>query len=191
MAKDASTYHPVPSVRRFREREAAKGHDGHHSAGFSSQTNPHGHGLEQQHGPVTKTEVEKHEDGTAHVVAHHKDGHVQAHQHPNVAAAHAHARNLMAGAGGGAYAHEQHGNEQEAAKQGAEEAVPNSGLEDQDVLAESGKEGESPELEAEEHEMGPGEDCPNCGHKMEGGKCPQCGYEHGHGEEEGGGSEEG
>lgn len=176
--KDASTYHPVPAVRRFREHEAAKGHEA-----FSSHTNPHGHHLEQEHGPVQKTEVEKHEDGTAHVVAHHKDGHKEIHQHPNVAAAHAHARELMRGSGG-AYAHERHGNEHEAEAQTAEEATPDAGLEDQDVMAGIGGEDEGAEAAGET-------ECPNCGHQMQGGKCPNCGYEARAGNEGGEEEEEG
>lgn len=85
MAHDnAESYHPVPSIRRAREKSPLATH--------GEKTN-----LTDEHGPVTRTEVEKHDNGTAHVTAHHAKGHVEVHQHPNVAAAHDHAENLMSG----------------------------------------------------------------------------------------------
>jgi hypothetical protein len=87
MAHDnAESYHPVPSVRRARAKNPIGG-----SAG-GGKTN-----LTDEHGPVTRTEVEKHDDGTAHVTAHHAKGHVEVHQHPNLEAAHEHAHSLMSG----------------------------------------------------------------------------------------------
>lgn len=87
----AESFHPVPGVRRAREAHPLA------KPGSSSHTNPHGKSMEQDHGQVTRTEVEKHDDGTAHVTAHHADGHVASHQHPHVQAAHDHAQDLMSG----------------------------------------------------------------------------------------------
>lgn len=45
-------------------------------------------------GPVTSTEVEKHIDGTAHVLAYNKNGNVKVHEHPSHTAATQHASDL-------------------------------------------------------------------------------------------------
>jgi hypothetical protein len=79
MAHEAESFHPVPSIRRMREKHAGAKNDG------------------ADHGPVTKTEVERHEDGSATVTAHHADGHVQEHHHPTEADAHDHAKDMMSG----------------------------------------------------------------------------------------------
>lgn len=87
MAHDsAESFHPVPSIRRARAAHPIGGKSG------GEKTN-----LTDEHGPVTRTEVEKHEDGTAHVTAHHAKGHVEVHQHPSVQEAHDHANDLMSG----------------------------------------------------------------------------------------------
>lgn len=87
MAHDkAESYHPVPSIRRMREKHPIGG-----SAG-GEKTN-----LTDEHGPVVKTEVEKQPGGGATMRAHHAKGHVEEHQHPDEASAHEHAQSLMSG----------------------------------------------------------------------------------------------
>lgn len=87
MAHDnAESYHPVPSIRRVRSKFPISGKDS------GEKTN-----LTDEHGPVVKTEVEKQPGGSAMVRAHHAKGHVEEHQHPNEAAAHDHAKDLMSG----------------------------------------------------------------------------------------------
>lgn len=76
-------YHPVPSVRRLRSKNPITS---------GEKTN-----LTDEHGPVTRTEVERHGDGSAHVTAHHAKGHVETHQHKTEAEAHDHAKDLMSG----------------------------------------------------------------------------------------------
>jgi hypothetical protein len=45
-------------------------------------------------GPTTHTEVEKHIDGTAHVLAYNKNGNAKVHEHSNHEAAREHASQL-------------------------------------------------------------------------------------------------
>lgn len=86
MAQDnAEGFHPVPSIRRARAASPLSG---------SKDAKPD---ASAEHGPVKRTEVEKHADGKAHVIAHHEDGHAETHQHANVQEAHDHASDLMAG----------------------------------------------------------------------------------------------
>lgn len=142
MAHDnAENYHPVPSIRRMRAKHPIGG-----SAG-GEKTN-----LTDEHGPVTRTEVEKHDDGTAHVTAHHAKGHVEVHQHPNEAAAHEHAQTLMSGGD----AMNSEGKVEDGSQQGEEcpncgstmqgGKCPTCGYEDKE------EKGESPEFEAGEQE---------------------------------------
>lgn len=151
MANDrAEDFHPVPAIRRARAAHALGGKVGAPGAGG------------KEHGPVTRTEVEKHKDGTAHVVAHHEDGHAEVHPHKNEAEAHEHGKSLMAGGGGGG-------------QQGMEDAGGGSQDEAAEALggAPAGGEGDGSDADA-----GDGaEECPHCGGKMDGGKCSQCGYE--------------
>jgi hypothetical protein len=77
----AASYHPVKSIQRFREKNPMGGHAG-----------------AEDHGKVIKTEVERHPSGPgATVRAHHADGHIAEHQHPDEATAHDHAKDLMSG----------------------------------------------------------------------------------------------
>ena len=77
----ASSFHPVKSIQRLREKHPLGGHAG-----------------EEDHGKVIKTEVERHPSGPGHTVrAHHADGHIAEHQHPDAASAHDHAKDLMSG----------------------------------------------------------------------------------------------
>lgn len=80
----AENFHPIPAVRRMREKHMPE-------KGEATDTES------SQHGAVTRTEVEKRPDGTAHVKAHHEDGHVATHHHPHAEAAQEHAHNLMTG----------------------------------------------------------------------------------------------
>lgn len=79
MAHTPESFHPVPSIRRLREKNAQAKGDG------------------KDHGPVIKTEVDRHDDGSATMTAHHADGHKQEHHHPTEAEAHDHAKDLMSG----------------------------------------------------------------------------------------------
>ena len=145
-------FHPNAGVRRGREQAMkALGMD---KAGAKPSF---GGKDEGGHGPVKRTEVTKHDDGTAHVIAHHADGHAAIHQHPHEKAAHEHASRLMGsgGVGGQGVTGE---NENADMQPGAEE--------------NQGQPAEASEA---------GDQCPECGGEMkpdgEGGeKCEQCGY---------------
>lgn len=142
MAHDpAESYHPVPGIRRTRAKFPLSGH--------GEKTN-----LTDEHGPVTRTEVEKKDDGTAHVIAHHAKGHVEVHQHPDLASAHEHAATLM----GGGDAMNSDGKVEDGSQKGEEcpncgdtmqdGKCPTCGYEDKDKE----EKGESKEFEAGERE---------------------------------------
>lgn len=142
--EDFESYHPNPEVRRSRSK-MRKGMGG---------KGPH----KPEHDPVKRTEVEKHDDGTAHVVAHHQSGKAVVHEHPNEAAAHEHGKALMAG--------EMHGSEMHTP--GQEDAIG--------ALGGGEPEEENHEASTEGEDGGENESCPNCGAEMEDGKCPTCGH---------------
>ena len=147
----AEHYHPNPAVRRG--REAAANILGGKVGGRPEHNEAPGH---DEHGPVSRTEVEHNKATGKHIVkAHHEDGHVATSEHNSPKEAHDHAAGLM---GDG----------------DSKTDTPD------EISAESADEGEAQGHEMAEHEGGEDngeETCPNCGHEMEqGGTCPQCGY---------------
>jgi hypothetical protein len=97
----ARSYHPNPSVARGKmaalkdlmgpEDKEGEGHP--HEADVA------------EHGPIHKSMVES-EGGKHTVVAHHEDGHIGRHEHPDIESAHAHHAAIMGGAGGESNRHE-------------------------------------------------------------------------------------